>query len=137
MNPVGRRCHIWKGTRVIAEIGTQMVTSRQRPRPDPMRRAGGSVPLIALLIALCIGPARAAVSATYEVVDAQLSFLPSYPPQFVTAGVVSITADEPIYVHAGKCQFNNVCNEKNIVPCCKVRGPLTRLSVSRTPPLDL
>lgn len=89
-----------------------------------MRSAVGSLLLTALLLALCLAPARAVVSSTYEVVDAQLSFLPSYPPQFVTAGIVSITADEPIYVHAGKCQLNNVCNERNIVPCCQVRpGP--------------
>lgn len=87
-----------------------------------MRRAR-SVVRLALLLALCLGAVRAAVSATYEVVDAQMSFLPSSPPQFVTAGVVTIKADEPIYVKAGNCQSSNVCDLKSIVPCCPVRPP--------------
>lgn len=77
--------------------------------------------LAALVLALCLGGAWAAVTASYEVADAQLSYLPFFPPQFITAGIVTITADEPIFVHGGKCATNNLCNETNLVPCCAVR----------------
>lgn len=95
-----------------------------KQRPHAMRRQARSVALLALLLALCVGAARAGVTASYEVVDAQMSFLPSSPPQFITAGIVTIKADEPIYVKAGNCQSNNFCDLKNIVPCCPVRMPL-------------
>lgn len=87
-----------------------------------MRR---SATLLALVVALLLGaavPAWGAVtSATIEVLNAQMSYLPFYPPQFLTVGVVTIKTDQPIYVAAGKCTANNICPEKTIVPCCAVR----------------
>lgn len=47
-----------------------------------------------------------------------MSYLPSYPSVYNTGAIVTLTADEPLYYHAGRCQTNNACNGTTVIRCC-------------------
>lgn len=71
-------------------------------------------------------------SATYNVVDVHLPLLPNAAPVYVTGAVMTLVDSQPLYIRAGLCQQNLLCNSTNFVRCC-ADSDCDPLTLSRLP----
>lgn len=71
-----------------------------------------------LLATVCASASARMVGATYNVLDVHQSNVPNSPPLVMTTALLNVTATDPIFVRAGLCQQNLVCNATNFVRCC-------------------
>lgn len=87
-----------------------------------MRACGAPLALAVLyliaLVRILPGTSAAVVDAEYYLADVDASYLPNYPAVYNTGAVMTLTANEPIYYHAGNCRTNALCADPTVIKCC-------------------